>query len=479
MARGFRVVDRDTPMLLPPDLRAWLPADHLAWLVVEVIEACDLSAVTSSFRLGGRGRQAYDPRMLAAVLIYGYCSGIRSSRAIERACLSDVAFMVVTAQQRPDHSTLSRFRATHAEALAGLFGQVLTVCAQAGMGKVGVVAIDGTKIAANASAKRSLSAKQLRQMAAEIVGEASELDQAEDAVFGADRSGEELPETLRPGDDRASRVRQALQLAEQGEQCRVDQDVDVAERGLEKATKSHLATAERLANRSTTGSGMGRPRKATEDLAEMQQAQARMDAAEAKLVEAHAGHGYYASRNAVRRNWTDPDSRIMATSNKGFIQGFNAQAAVSDDHLIVAFDITSDAADRAWFTPMMRLAVTNVALFLLGAKIGLILADAGYCSKQALSGEGPDRLIATGHHPAKPGKNKHIQAMARRLAKGSPDRVRYQRRAVTVEPVFGHLKDRVGLRRFSRRGLDAARHEFALAATAHNLRRLAAHRKNQ
>ena len=116
-------------MLLPPDLRDWLHADHLAWLVVEVVEACDLSAVTSSFKLGGTGRQAYDPRMLVAVLIYAYCAGIRSSRAIERACSSDVAFMVVTAQQRPDHSTLSRFRATHAEALAGLFGQVLSVCA--------------------------------------------------------------------------------------------------------------------------------------------------------------------------------------------------------------------------------------------------------------------------------------------------------------------------------------------------------------
>ena len=417
--------------------------------------------------------------MLVAVLIYAYCAGIRSSRAIERACSSDVAFMVVTAQQRPDHSTLSRFRATHAEALAGLFGQVLSVCAQAGMGKVGVVAIDSTKIAANASAKRSVTAKQLRQMAAEIVGEAGELDQAEDAVFGPDRSGEELPETLRPGAERASRVRQAVQLAEQEERRRIDLDVDVARRGLEKAKKSHRATAERLANRPTPESGMGRPRKPTEELAEMQQAQARVDTAEAKLVEAHAGNGYYASQNTVRRNWTDPDSRIMATPNKGFIQGFNAQTAVSDDHLIVAFEITSDAADRAWFTPMMQLAAANVALFLLGAKIGLIVADAGYCSKQALNSEGPDRLIATGHHPAKPGKNKHIQAMARRLAKGSPDRVLYQRRAVTVEPVFGQLKERIGLRRFSRRGLQAARHEFALAATAHNLRRLATHRMKQ
>jgi transposase len=465
-------------MLLSPDLRDWLPEDHLAWLVVEVIEACDLSAVTASFRLGGTGRRAYDPRMLAAVLIYAYCAGIRSSRAIERACTSDVAFMVIAAQQRPDHSTLSRFRATHAEALTGLFGQVLTVCAREGMGQVGVVAIDSTKIAADASAKRSLTAKQLRRLAAEVVGEAGALDQVEDAMFGPDRSGEELPDSLRPGAERASRLRRALELAEQEEQCRIDQDVDVAQRGLEKAKHSHRATAERLTNRPPE-SGMGRPRKATEELAEVQQAHARVDAAEAKLADAHAGDGYYASRNTVRRNWTDPDSRIMATPNRGFIQGFNAQAAVSDDHLIVAFDVTSDAADRAWFTPMMQLAAANVALFLLGAKIGLILADAGYCSEQALTSNGPDRLIATGHHPAKSGKSQHIQAMARRLAQGSPDRLSYQRRAVTVEPVFGHVKERIGLRRFSRRGLEAARHEFALAAIAHNLRRLATHRKHE
>ena len=461
-------------MLLPPDLREWLPGDHLAWLVIEVIGSCDLAVVEASFKRGGTGREAYDPRMVTTLLVYAYCQGVRSSRAIEKACATDVAFMVIAAQQRPDHSTLSRFRARHAEALAGLFGQVLTVCAGAGMGRVGVVAIDGTKIAANASPKRSHTAKQLRKLAAGIITDAEQIDAAEDAVFGPDRGGDELPVSLRPDVGRAGRIAEALAQAEQEEQDRINEDVAVAERRLAKAQQNRQTRERRLAERPLTG--RGRARKAPEELKELQQGDRQVEAAEAKLAEARTGGGYYAGRNTPRRNITDPDSRLMSDHHKGFVQGFNAQAAVSDDHLIVAFDVSNCATDRTLFEPMMRLAVANVAVFLLGASIALILADAGYCSVAALTADGPDRLIATGHDPGKRGKNPHVAAMAARLAPDTPDRGRYKRRAVTVEPVIGHLKDRIGLRRFFRRGLTAARHEFALAATAHNIRRLAVHR---
>ena len=460
-------------MLLPPDLREWLPGDHLAWLVIEVIQSCDLAVVEASFKRGGIGREAYDPRMLTMLLVYAYCQGVRSSRAIEKACASDVSFMVIAAQQRPDHSTLSRFRARHAEALAGLFGQVLSICAGAGMGRVGVVAIDGTTIAANASPKRSHTAKQLRKLAAGILAEAEQTDAAEDAAFGPNR-GDELPESLRPDAGRARRIKEALAQVEQEEQDRINHDVAVAEAGLAKAQQAQQVREQRLAERPTTGTG--RARKPPAELKEVAQGRVRVEAAEAKLAKAHAGGGYYAGRNTPRRNITDPDSRLMSDHHKGFVQGFNAQAAVSDDHLIVAFDVSSCATDRSLFEPMMRLAVANVAVFLLGASIALILADAGYCSVAALTADGPDRLIATGHDPGKRGKNPHVAAMAARLAPDTPDRGRYKRRAVTVEPVIGHLKDRIGLRRFSRRGLTAARHEFALAATAHNLRRLLLHR---
>jgi hypothetical protein len=282
-----------------------------------------------------------------------------------------------------------------------------------------------------------------------------------------------LPDSLRPDAGRAGRIAAALAQAEQEERDRINDDVAVAERGLATARRAQQVREQRLAERPTTG--RGRARKPAAELKTMAQGQARVAAAEAKLAEAHAGGGYYASRNTPRRNITDPDSRLMGDHHKGFVQGFNAQAAVSDDHLIVAFDVSSCPTDRTLFEPMMRLAVANVAVFLLGASIALILADAGYCSIAALTADGPDRLIATGHDPGKRGKNPHVAAMAARLAPDTPDRGRYQRRAVTVEPVIGHLKDRIGLRRFSRRGLTAARHEFGLAATAHNIRRLAVH----
>ena len=211
MAREFKAVDRDQVMLLPPDLRDWLPADHLAWLVLEVVGQCDLSAIRQMYRRGGRGREAFDPAMVTALLVYGYCQGVRSSRQIERACVTDVGFRVVSAQQRPDHTTIARFRATHAAGLADLFGQVLSLCHQAGLGRLGVVAIDGTKIAGQASAGKNYPESRFRKMAAEIVSEAAAVDAAEDAEYGVDRRGDELPEVLAPGPDRAGRIRQALE----------------------------------------------------------------------------------------------------------------------------------------------------------------------------------------------------------------------------------------------------------------------------
>jgi transposase len=200
-------------MLLPPDLREWLPEDHLVWLVLQVVEELDLREIEAGYRLGRAGRQAYDPAMLTAVLIYAYCMGMRSSRAIERACLTDVALRVASAQQRPDHCTISRFRATHAGALTGLFTQVLALCGRAGLGRVGIVAIDGTKIAANASRAATVEEDRLRKLAVAALEEAEVVDAAEDAQErerDRDGGGGGLPETLRPGPQRAARVRASL-----------------------------------------------------------------------------------------------------------------------------------------------------------------------------------------------------------------------------------------------------------------------------
>ena len=478
MAKGFRRVDRGAVMLLPPDLLEWLPDDHPARLVIELVEQFDLSELEAAYSRGGRGRQAYDPQMMCALLIYAYCRGVRSSRAIEAACLTDVAFMVITARQRPDHVTIARFRATHAQALARLFGQLLAICAREGMVKLGVVAIDGTKIAANASPRANRGEDSLRRLAAETLAEAAVVDAAEDAEYGADNSGDELPPSLRPGPDRRERIKKALDSIEAEKADRVRADVDKAKHRLGKAN-SMMATARRRAERVHAGRSFVRAdRRPVDEHAEVKAAADKINAAEAELAAAQSGNGHQAATgHPIRRNTTDPDSRLMPNKSKGFLQGYNTQLAVSDDHLIIAFDVTNRPNDLASYQPMVDQTIHNVATQLPDHTLGTLLFDAGYCSVDNLTAAGPDRLIATGRDPAKPHQNKALQQMAHRLEDGTLERLLYKRRQATVEPVNAHLKDRIGLHRFSRRGLQAARDELGLAAIAHNIRRIASHRQ--
>lgn len=463
-------------MLLPPDLRDWLPADHLAWLVLEVIEQCDLSPIVAGFRRGGTGREAYDPAMLTALLVYAYCTGERSSRRIERACVTDVAFRVITAQQRPDHTTIARFRSKHAAGLAGLFGQVLTLCARAGMGRVGMVAVDGTKIAGQASPRKNYTEKHLRKLAAEMIAEAEQVDAAEDDEHGPDRTGGELPDDLAPGSDRAARIRAALDDITAERDQVVAEDVAAAERKLATARRAE-ARERRVAEANRAGRKPSATRRPVGEQVKVKRARDRVDRLTGELRDAAAGDGPRARKRRPVANPSDPDTHLMFQRGKGFLQGFNAQIAVSDDHLILATDVCRDTTDRAQFVPMMNTTITSVQDHLdPDTKIGMFLADSGYCSIDALTTPGPDRLIATGRKPEEPtqgSKNPAIRAMADRLQPDQPDRTIYQRRQATVEPVIGQLKDRIGLRRFARRGLQAARHELALAATAFNILRYA------
>lgn len=475
MAREFKAVDRDTPMLLPPDLREWLPEGHLAYLVLDVVEQLDLSAITGTYQRGGVGREAFDPGMLTALLVYAYAQGVRSSRQIERACVTDVAMRLVAAQQRPDHTTLARFRSRHAAALADLFGQVLAMCGRAGLGRVGIVAVDGTKIAGQASPRKNYDEQKLHQLAAGIVADAEAADAAEDADLGAARSGDELPKSLRPGSDRAARIRQALDqvaaenaAAQAADGAAAAKKVARAQRTADRERQTRLA---RQAERRVRAD-----RRPVDQHAKVRRADARLAAAVEELAEAQAGQGRQARTVKPRANTSDPDSRLMFVRGKGWLQGYNAQLGVTDDHLIVAADVFGDTNDMLLFTDIMNQAVANVAAHLDGATIGTVLADAGYCTHDALTAPGPDRLIATGRRPGQPsqgGRDPAIAAMAKRLADGSPDRQTYKRRQATVEPVIGHLKDRLQLRRFTRRGRQAAQHELRFAALVHNIRRLA------
>ena len=211
VAKGFRSVDRDQRFLVPPDMRDWLPVDHLVWFVLDTVAGLDLAVFRARQRLGGAGRAAYDPAMLLGVLIYAYAVGQRSSRQIERLCHTDVAFRIACAQDVPDHSTIARFRAQHETALSELFTQVLLVCARAGMGRVGTIAIDGTKIAANAALSANRSESRLRRIAADILTEAAAVDAAEDEQYGPDRRGDELPPQLADPTGRAARIKAMLE----------------------------------------------------------------------------------------------------------------------------------------------------------------------------------------------------------------------------------------------------------------------------
>lgn len=418
MARGYLSGDRDQQFLLPPDMREWLPADHLVWFIVDVMGRLDLSA----FEQRGddlRGRRAYDPAVLVTVLVYAYCVGERSSRRIERRCHEDVSFRVAAANLAPDHSTLSRFVKDRAEAFDSLFVQVLMVAAAAGMGRVGAIYIDGTKVAADASPLAGRTRAQLETEVHRITDEARHVDEAEDDQRG-NGTGEELPAELADPDTRRARVDEALRQLE---------DVEARRRSNSK------------------------------------------------------------SRKPPRINITDPEARTMK-GPRGWLWGYNAQAAVSEDGLIVAADVTQSPVDNSQFVPLVDQAGENLDAAALDQPADAV-ADAGYWSTaNATSHEDTDAprprptplippipsqrrptLATRGPIPA--GANA-MQIMERKLTTRRPRQL-YARRKTLVEPAFGMIKSARRIDRFRRRGFDAARHEWRLAATTHNLLKIWRH----
>lgn len=473
---NVRAVERDQQFLMPPSVSDWLPEDHLAWFIVDLVAELDLAELYVSLRADGRGGASYHPEMMLGVLLYAYCVGERSSRRIERRLVEDVGFRVVSANQCPDHATLARFRARHREALAGLFSQVLGLCVAEGLVQTGVVAIDGTKVEANASA---WSNRTRRQIADEILDEAEQVDQAEDEEFG-DRRGDELPDEWANRHDRRSRLREALrQLDDEGA---ADWESYMAERQAKEAELGR-----KLPGR--------KPRKGSEHRGKTRQA-----------------------------NTTDPDSRMLRARNQ-FLQGYNAQAAVTEDHIVVAAELTNAANDSTQLVPMIDTTRENLTE-VNGPDVETYVADAGYWSAENLSKlNDVDLLIspmpATSgitdpNDPRRRQRQKVIERVeageltitqaakemgvshtwARKLVKdhrrgvADPSQLRiemekrlasktgaaaYAKRKTTVEPVFGNLKANLGFRRFSQRGLDAARSEWQLICTIHNLLKLHHH----
>jgi transposase len=522
VARDYVPVRRDELMLLPPDVREWLAADHVVWFLLDAVAAMDTSALHRRSRLGGAGRCPYDPDMLLALLIYAYAGGLRSSRVIERRCREDVAFMVISGLCRPDHATIARFRKDNDAAMETLFGEVLTLCGRAGLGNLVHVAVDGTKVLADASRSQTRDVTGLRAVARRLLDEAAAVDEDEDARFGAAR-GDELPPELRDPQRRRqvieellnkaaadpdprrgrSRVRKtekadrALDLAEQIEadaarqadtqlvplSAAVQRSQQRVARLWAAAQAKAQARAQREADAHARGEKVpGRPPRPVDEHVRIRKAEDVVKRMQQRLAHRRAELAVVTGK----RNLTDPDSRFMPVMGGTFVLGYNCQFAVTADHLIIAVDVVADTGDVAQLIPMLahvdqavdrlRQASADPSL-----GVGVALFDAGYASVENLTAAGPDRLIALGKRDQVAGQKPPtrppgpdataIEQMAWRL--NTPDgKALYKKRGATVEPVNGHVKDRRGLRRFARRGHTAALAEARLAALTTNLLRL-------
>jgi transposase len=446
MAYNFLRGDRDQPFLLPPDLRDWLPDGHLAWFILDVTDQLDLAPFYLAHRDDGHGHPAYDPKLLLGVLLYAYCLGVRSSRQIERRLTEDLAFRVLAANQLPDHVTIARFRVRHQHALAGFLVESLRLCAAAGMVRLGVVALDGTKLGANAATTASHTLDKLEREVDEILQQAAEADLRDDLEHRNAR-GDELPAALASKAGRLTRLRQAkAQLkAEAAErQQRYQQRVaalTAAARAKGKQPRAHI-----------------KPRRRDE-----------------------------APNPKATANVTDPDSRFMPT-RRGTIQGYNAQAVTTLEQVIVAAELTQDANDLQQLEPMLAATAATLGAADIPQWPGRLLADSGYWTIANLTQipEAPELLIPPARHgrqgkPRKDGKPTASRsdglraAMTAKLA-SDDGRVCYAMRQQTIEPVFGQIKEVRGARRFMRRGFAACDAEWKLLCGTHNLLKLWRHR---
>ena len=445
MGKSFRPCDLNQMYLLPPSLQDWLPENHLARFVAEVTAQLDLQPIYAVYeQRDGRGQAAYDPRMMVRLLVYGYCVGKRSSRQMEKATYDEVAFRYLAADQHPDHDTVAAFRQEHLGSLAGLFGQVLRLCREAGMVQLGRVAIDGTKIKAHADRNRTVRYQQLQEAeraleerVRTLLEEAAQVDAEEDARCGAGRRPQDLPAEMATSEQRLRKIREARQKLEQQAAQRASQ----AREERERSGGKHRNNASKK----------------------------RFQAATQPVEKANPQY-----------NFTDPDSKIMLDSGSdSFLQGYNAQIAVDGAQVIVATDVVSQTNDRGQLAPMVKAAQRE-----LGMSLPVVLADAGYFSVEGLE----DAALRESEVLVSPDARRSLrnqgEAAGHPLVTGMREKLGtewgrrlYAARAGLVEPVFAHIKAIRGLRQFLVRGLEAVRGEWRLICLTHNLLKLRRWRK--
>jgi transposase len=445
----FRPYDRDQLLLLPQDMRQWLPEGDLAHFIPDVVETLDLGAILADYDGSQGGKPPYHPALMVSLLLYGYCVGVASSRRIEEATYRDVGFRVVAADQHPDHDTIAAFRKRHVKALAGLFVQVLQLCREAGLVKMGHVALDGTKVRANASKHKAMSYGRMESKEAELeaiverlLSEAARVDAEEDARYGKGKRGDELPKELRHRQSRLKKIREAKRALE--------------EEAKAAAEKRRAELAEEEKKRAQSGKKRrGRAPKPPSDKPDPK----------------------------AQRNFTDPDSRIMKDgATKSFEQCYNAQAAVdAEAQVIVATNVTQAPNDKQQVVPLIEKTKANTG----GEKPKEASADTGYFSEENvgyLQAEEIDPYVATGRQKhgekieaaprGRMPKNATVKERMTRKLRTIRGRCTYSKRKEIVEPVFGQIKGARGFRQFLFRGLENVTAEWDLICLTHNLLKL-------
>ena len=498
---------------MPPDPRDWLPEGHLAWFVLESVEQMDLASFYGSYRADGWGRAAFEPSMMVSLLLYAYARGERSSRGIERKCVEDVAYRVIAAQQKPDYATIARFGARHEDALAELFSSVLGLCREAGLVKVGVIAIDGTKVHANASHHSNLDYEQL---AREIIREAGEIDAAEDEQYG-DGRGDELPEHLRSCEGR----RAALAEAKRKLACSHDgaenesPETEATAGPVDPGVKIEL-DAEVIVPRVQGRDGWLLEARRQLDENRLQEAKPIVRSRVQRLLEAerrlqqdltveryaNEAYEYYRAHGrdsqgrrlsrppkpyeppetpAGKINTTDLDSRNVKTP-RSYTQGYNAQAVVNDEQIVLAAEVTASSPDFGHLEPMVKATKRELQKVGVTENPGVAVADSGYWNEQQM-----DNVVANEHVqvliPPDAGKRDtpppgwdggRYTSMRQALATSYGGGL-YRQRKVMVEPVFAQTKHNRRINQFQRRGRSAARSEWRLITATHNLLKLHKH----
>ena len=455
--RKFRSYEPDQLYLLPPNLREWLPAGHLALFVSDVVDALDLSAIFRAYDSDGdRGQPPYHPAMMVKLLVYAYCVGHPSSRKMEKATWDEVPFRVLSADQHPDHDSIASFRKRHLPELAKLFAQVLHLCQKAGLVKLGHVALDGTKVKANASKHKAMSYQRMQETETRLQREveallrqAEEVDAEEDARYGKGKRGDELPEELQRRESRLAKIQAAKAELEAEAKVKAEAEAQVARDKIAERERKEQETGKKMGG---TPPRVPDPEKAIPD-------------------------------PKAQKNFTDAESRIMKDSaTKSFEQAYNAQAVVdSVSQIIVATGVTQQPNDKRQLVPMLKKVEQN-----LGKLPEMVSADSGYFSAQAVTDPSlaQTKLYVAvdrqkhGEQPPDPSVTAAVGADApvidrmRELLRSPAGQAVYKMRKAIVEPVFGQVKEVRGFRRFSFRGLKNVSAEWDLIAMTHNLLKL-------